>query len=70
MTSYQHLVTGIARTAAIRTLARAGVTDPTDEQLASSTRCALRHLVPILQHEQPTLFAALLTELRTARQPA
>lgn len=68
--TYRQLIADIAETAARRTLARAGTTEPTTEQLAESTRCALRHLVPVLQREQPHLFTALLDELRTARQPA
>lgn len=67
--TYRQLVIDMAACAGRRTLARAGVTEPTDEQTTAATRCALRHLLPVLQIDQPDLFDALHTEHHALKEP-
>lgn len=62
-TTYRELITDLAQQAAVTTLTKAGNTNPTTADIAAATRCALRHLLPILQAGQPELFTALHTEL-------
>lgn len=67
---YQQLLNDLANEAALNALAKSGVQNPTTQQLHDATRCAKRHLLPVLQIEQPDLFTGLLHELRAQHAAA
>lgn len=62
--TYRDLVNHLAADAARTTLAKAGIDQPTNDQLADALHCARRHVVTTLRTDHPDLFNALLTEAR------